>query len=287
MTSQHSDFQDPIYTIKADLIESAITPNRLKGQNFLISPTTRDRIAALAKEQTCTQTIEIGPGTGILTAALVKTKKDLLALELEEGFVRLLKRRFQSFPGFHIIQTDAVKYLKSPDRTADNPRSLTCNLPYSISSPVLTCMAENPERYPEGVLLLQKEVVERVVAEPGDTQRGALSVLVQSQYNVRRAFNVKPSHFHPAPKVDSAVLVMKRNTSNYQFNWRRLQWFVHACFGQRRKTIYNNLKNYVEKSLLTRILQENGIEQTVRPQELDTHTFINLLKLLEEHRNDC
>ncbi|MCD4653983.1 16S rRNA (adenine(1518)-N(6)/adenine(1519)-N(6))-dimethyltransferase RsmA [bacterium] len=268
---------DPICSLRSDLQKIGLKPNRLKGQNFLLSPKTRDRIADIANLSDDSAVLEIGPGTGILTWALLKYSSDILAVELEQKMFELLQQRFGNICGFQAVKGDALVLLRKS--LIAKPRKVVSNLPYAISSPVLLTMAADPERFPGGVLLLQKEVVDRVTAKPGDGDRSVLSVLVQHSFEAVRMFNVKASKFYPRPKVDSAVIKLYPRDIKHEVSWEVFVKTLHLCFSSRRKTIFNNLRSRWNSEFVSQLLKIADVESGLRPQDLSGEAFIKIASL--------
>lgn len=286
MTSSqdHLDAIDPVRTLKSDLLECGIRPNRLKGQNYLISQRVRDRIVDCAMLVPDDSVLEIGAGTGILTWALAARSRDVWAVEQEQAAVEFLRRRFEVYPGVRIIDGDGLDVLRSlAVEEGAKSRKIISNLPYSISSPVLMVMADHPHRFPCGVFLLQREVVERVVAPAGSSDRSALSVLIQLRYDTRQALTVKASHFRPVPRVDSAVLVMHRRGWTAEIDWHTIRNLVMVLFRHRRKTVFNNLREELGDDLAARLLQASGINAQTRAQDLPGESFIHLSERMSQH----
>jgi len=279
---EFQDVKDPIFTLKSDLIQAGIKPNRLKGQNFLISPVTRDRIAETGKNLPGKNILEIGPGTGILTWALLKIGLHITVIELEPTMAQLLRTKFRNV-NLQVLEMDAMEYLRTqepPAETADT--KLICNLPYAISSPVVLHLARFSESYSGAVILLQKEVVERIAAPPGDSNRCALSVLVQHRFVARRVFNVKATQFQPPPKVASAVVELKNLNKTPDVPWNAFEKTVYGCFSQRRKTIFNNLRKTLQIKNVDKLLKTAGIEKHLRPQDLPVSDFETLAALIQD-----
>jgi 16S rRNA (adenine1518-N6/adenine1519-N6)-dimethyltransferase len=268
---------DPVYCLKSDLRNCAVKPNRLKGQNFLISSRVRDYIANVANLSETESVIEIGPGTGILSWALAAKNRNMTLVESESSLVELLTNRFKMLDYVTVIEGDGLHYLKRL-AVADTEQShkIVSNLPYSLSSPVLMIMAEHPDVFNGAVLLLQKEVVDRVIASPRDTERSALSVIIQLRFVVRKVLNVKSTHFQPVPRVDSAVLTMASNKTETTVPWNYLVKTVHQMFTHRRKTLFNNLKKIMSDAMAQTILLASGIDMDKRAQELTIEQFVNL-----------
>lgn len=277
------EITDPIKTLSDDLRSAGIRPNRKKGQNYLISPKARNRIVDLADISPDDCILEIGPGTGILTWALARNAGRLISVENETSMASLLQERFSGYRNVSIVRDDGLKVMQRlADADADKTLKIVSNLPYGITSPVLLLMCAHPSVYPRGILLLQKEVVDRVVAGPGDSQRSALSVLVQSRFTVKRAFQVKATAFRPQPRVDSAMLTMACSDKLSTVTWDTFSKVVFQCFGQRRKTILNNLKASWSVETAETAMDRLGLIPTLRPQDLELEAFLSIAEYWNE-----
>ncbi len=272
-----NEIPDPVFSVKTDLEQCAIKPNRLKGQNFLISSRVRDYIANVANLTETDSVIEIGPGTGVLTWALAHKTTNLTLVESERSLAALLKKRFKILDKVNVICGDGLQFLRKLVTEHNHHKwKIVSNLPYSISSPVLMTMADNPEIFEGGVLLLQKEVVDRVTATPMDPERSAISVILQLRYSVRKVLNVKSSQFRPAPGVDSAVLTLNPGGESLSVPWHYLIRTVQEMFVHRRKTLLNNLKKCMSNAMAETVLLASGIEMDKRAQELTLKQFVKL-----------
>lgn len=220
---------------------------RALGQHFLRDAALARAIvetARLTREDLC---VEIGPGDGALTFLLAERAGRLLALEVDDGLIARLRTRLAPFAHAEIRQADARSFEYSTlPALKPSPAGrvvVVGNLPYSASKPILERLVEARAAVSEMVLTLQKEVAERVAAEPGGKRYGALSVLTQLYCEVRLAMTIPPGAFRPPPKVDSAVLHLRvlaapRVPVGDEAKFHRL---VKAAFGQRRKTLANAL----------------------------------------------
>lgn len=212
------------------------------GQHFLHSPTILDRIArhVRAAARHCDLVVEIGAGAGPLTRRLVDLGLRVVAVEIEPRLVEQLR---SACPGVDIVQADVLEVdfaRLMPERAV-----VAGNLPYYITSPILRRLCDAAERVSEAILLVQKEVALRVVAEPGGRDFGFLSVLCQAHARPEMLFSVPPGAFRPPPKVTSAVVRLEMEP-------RWVEWgvpdrdeflrFVQLCFHQKRKTLRNNLQ---------------------------------------------
>ena len=233
-------------------------PSKRLGQHFLRDQRTIHRIIEALAPKPDETIIEIGPGTGALTSVLVERAGRLIAVEFDNKLTPLLNERFGSLPNFKLVMADALTVdfcaQISPARTA----RLVANLPYNISTAILQRLIAQRACLEEMVLMLQREVVERVLAPAGTTDRGFISVVVEAYCETEKLFDVAPGAFRPPPKVWSNVMRLKLRTRiNADVADQNLLWeTVSAGFAQKRKTILNNLRN--ASGRLQEILKRNG-----------------------------
>lgn len=243
LTKRKKHYKTPI---NRQLQSYGFSPLKRFSQNFL----TDERVAGKiidALELTADDTvIEIGPGLGILTERLLDTGAKVLAIEIDKGFADILDKRFGNRDNFEkIICQDALK-VSYTELSAKYGRKfkVVSNLPYNISTPMIFKLLDEREVLSLLVLMLQKEVAQRIVSQPDAKEYGVLSVFVQLLADVRIEFNVPPSCFYPAPKVYSSVVrfdILQRprvEVDDMEF----FKKVVKASFGQRRKTLFNALK---------------------------------------------
>jgi len=204
------------------------------GQHFLIRQSILERIAAAACPRREPLVIEIGPGKGALTGRLLARADRVVAIELDGYLAGHLREKFPE--RLEVLQADVLE----TDLNQWGPAVVAGNLPYYISTAILSRVLAPPSLLARGVFLVQKEVAERVTAAPGSRDYGYLSVESQLYADVRILFEVNPSAFHPPPKVDSALIAYKlRGVEAPATDFLK---FVRMCFRQKRKTIRNNLK---------------------------------------------
>ena len=233
-------------------------PSKRLGQHFLRDPRTIQRIIdALAPKDNET-IIEIGPGTGALTSELVKRGARVVAVEFDNKLTPLLTERFSDFPNFKLVMADALTTDFCAAILPARAARLVANLPYNISTAILQKLIAQRECLDEMVLMLQREVVERVLAPPGTTDRGFISVLVEAYCETEKLFDVAPGSFRPPPKVWSSVMRLKfRPQINAESTDETLLWeVVSAGFAQKRKTMLNNLRHATGR--LQDVLKRNG-----------------------------
>ena len=233
-------------------------PSKRLGQHFLRDQRTIQRIIdALAPEANET-IIEIGPGTGALTSELVKHAGRVVAVEFDNKLAPLLSERFTDFPNFKLVMADALTTDFCAEILPARSARLVANLPYNISTAILQRLISQRECLSEMVLMLQREVVERVLAPAGTTDRGFISVLVEAYCETEKLFDVAPGAFRPPPKVWSSVMRLKfRPRIGTDLKDADLLWAtVSAGFAQKRKTILNNLR--AASGRLHEVIQRNG-----------------------------
>ena len=224
---------------------TAHRPQKRFGQNFLTNQSIINRIIASLDPQPGETIIEIGPGEGALTRPLLERKSRVVAIEFDDNLIPSLEQRFSGNENFHLVHADALTTdfceIIRPSSTA----RVVANLPYNVSTAILQRLIEQRACVTEMVLMLQREVVDRITAAPGSSERGYLSVLVEAYCETEKLFDVAPGSFRPAPKVWSSVVrVTPRLGSAAQVKDEKLLWrIVSAGFAQRRKTILNNIRN--------------------------------------------
>lgn len=221
------------------------TAKRRLGQNFLVDRGVVDRIIATVSPRPDETIIEIGPGSGALTARLLEQTGRLVAIEFDRDLVPSLRERFAGAANFHLVEGDA---LTTDFCTAIAPASkarVVANLPYNIATAVLQRLIGQRSCLSEMTLMLQREVVDRITAAAGATERGYLSVLVEAYCEAEQLFDVAPQAFRPVPKVWSTVVNLRvRPGIGADVKDEALLWqVVSAGFAQRRKTILNNLRD--------------------------------------------
>lgn len=247
------------------------------GQHFLVSAKAVSLIVDAFQE--IEGILEIGPGPGVLTSPLAEKGHRVIALELDP---RMLEVLGESAPSAEVRQTDALKSdLAQILAELPEPRGLVSNLPYYITGPLLTRISEARGSFSKAVLMMQREVAERVVAKPKTPARGSLSVYLQLQFQIRLVAQVPAGAFLPPPKVDSTVLeflpIGGQNITDATFRLIRLG------FAQPRKTLANNLANgyHQERADMLALLDRAGLGEKARPQELTNEEWLRLGELVE------
>lgn len=234
-----------------------MNPHPLKrlGQHFLKDPRTVQRIVEALAPRSDETIVEIGPGTGALTAALLARAGRVVAVEFDQKLEPLLRERFAGFDNFKLVMGDALTTDFCSEIQPARQARLSANLPYNISTAILQRLLAQRSCITEMIVMLQREVVERILAPPGSSERGFLSVLVEAYAETEKLFDVAPGAFRPPPKVWSSVmrLTFRHSTiQNEDLFWET----VSAGFAQKRKTILNNLRH--ASGHLQGVLQRNG-----------------------------
>ena len=233
-------------------------PSKRLGQHFLRDQRTIQRIIDALAPKANETIIEIGPGTGALTSELVKHAGRVVAVEFDNKLATLLSERFSDFSNFKLVMGDALTTNFCAEILPARSARLVANLPYNISTAILQKLISQRECLEEMVLMLQREVVDRVLAPAGTSDRGYISVLVEAYCETEKLFDVAPGAFRPPPKVWSSVMRLKfRPRIDTDFKGADLLWAtVSAGFAQKRKTILNNLRN--TSGPLQESLKRNG-----------------------------
>jgi len=236
------------------------------GQNFLIDSQIIERIVATIAPNAKDNLIEIGPGKGALTLPLLEHLNEMNVIEIDRDLIALLEA--QNHQKLSVIEADALKF--DFGQLKDKAR-IVGNLPYNISSPLLFHLLTHRRNVIDMTFMLQKEVVDRIVAPHGSKTYGRLSVMMQAFFDVELMFSVPKESFDPQPKIESAIIYFKPRTDAALSESTLLEKVVNAAFSQRRKTLRNCLK-----SILTQ--EQTDIDLSRRAEMLSVDEFINLTK---------
>ena len=244
------------------------------GQNFLVDQNIIENIVAAIAPQPGQNLVEIGPGQGAITGPLLEKCSALNVVELDRDLIPILENKFQQYPGLTIHQGDALKTDFEQFYKEGKPLRVIGNLPYNISTPLLFHLLSFNRQICDMYFMLQKEVVERLGATPGEKHYGRLSVMVQYHCKVQPLFLVPPTAFRPAPKVESAIVQLRpyEEPPHLASNFSVFSKLVRTCFQQRRKTIKNSLKLFLD----TEQVDQLNIDLTLRPEKLSVAEFVQL-----------
>lgn len=266
------------YNIKAD---------KSLGQNFLISDEVVDGIVESANIEKEDIVIEIGPGLGVLTNLLLQKSNNVIAVELDQRMVSILKDRFKEKDNFTIIHEDILKVDLAKiinERKSSNSRvKVVANLPYYISTPIIMKLLENNEIIDEIIVMVQKEVGDRLTAKTGERLAGAITYAVSYYSNASKVIDVPKESFIPSPKVESVVIKLELKKNVQEENKELLFKIIKSAFAQRRKTLENALINgkiVTSKERIQEIFDKLGIEKNVRGENLSLEQYESLCKII-------
>ena len=253
------------------------------GQNFLIDRNYIRKIVDSLDSTESDTVIEIGPGRGAITEHLVESGANVIAIELDRDLVPKLREQFSERANFTVVEADATEVdlstlLKDQSsKVRDQKAKLVANLPYYISTPILQHISSQKHLFKTLVLMFQKEVVDRITAKPGDSERGFLTVIVEASFRVDKLFDVPPNAFRPVPKVISSVARFTPKEAAID-NHEQLRKLVSTAFSQKRKTIFNNLKNVYPAA--ERSLEAAGVDPQLRAESLTLDEWLSLAEEL-------
>ena len=277
---------------KAVLERHGFTFKKSFGQNFLTDTNILQKIVDTAEIDDQVNVIEIGPGIGALTEFLAERAAQVMAFEIDHRLVPILADTLRDFDNVTVVNEDILKVdlaqhiqnFKNPDL----PIKVVANLPYYITTPILMHLIESGIPFSEFVVMMQKEVADRISAQPNTKAYGSLSIAVQYYMTAKVAFIVPRTVFVPAPNVDSAILKMVRRpepavaVEDEKFFFK----VSKASFTHRRKTLWNNLTGYFGKTeevkdKLTKALDRAGLSPSVRGEALGLEEFASLADALK------
>jgi 16S rRNA (adenine1518-N6/adenine1519-N6)-dimethyltransferase len=261
------------------------------GQNFLQAPSIVQRIVKAANLSQEDKVLEIGPGLGILTTQLLPATKEVLALELDESLIPTLQENLEKeltpedIKRLTILHQDALKFDPTTHKTTSKDYKIVANIPYYITSPLITHFLTSANPPKSLTLLVQKEVAEKICAQTPsqpNLKQSILSIQTQLYANPHLAFGVPAKHFSPKPRVDSAVIHLEAfETPKYKHPERILQ-LAKSAYSQRRKKLSNTLKNFPE---LTALPEFDNFKD-LRPEHLTLEDWDKLAEQIAPHLTD-
>jgi 16S rRNA (adenine1518-N6/adenine1519-N6)-dimethyltransferase len=254
--------------VRALLDANALRPRRSLGQNFLVDANTARRIVRLAGIDATSNVLEIGPGLGSLTLALADCAARVLALEVDERLVRVVREVANDTPNVEIVHGDALEWPLDPN-LGDAEWTCVSNLPYNVATPVVIRLLEGAPGVTRVLVMVQREVGERLAAQPGSSSYGAVSVKVAYHGEARVVGTVPPTVFLPRPKVESALVLIDRRSAPAVDvpSYDDLFSLVRAGFGQRRKMLRRALAP-VLGDRTEAVLTAAGVAPTERAEHL-------------------
>ncbi len=269
---------------RAILRAAGLAPKKSFGQNFLVAEGVARKIAEAAvpeSEVGHAVVVEIGAGTGALTAELAKRAARVIAIERDRDLVPLLRDALRDAPNVEVLEADA----KAIDYAAlsEEPIVLTGNLPYQLTGALLERVTELAPRLRRVVFMVQLEVQERLVAKPGTKEYGALTVFVSAAFDVVRVMRVSPGSFFPQPDVTSAVVALTPRAERIE-ETPRFRALVHGAFEKRRKTLRNAWRGIASDEDIARAASAASISLDARGETLDAAAFDAMARALDQRR---
>jgi len=257
------------------------------GQNFLLDSTVLDRIVEVAEIEN--GVLEVGPGFGVLTKHLAETGKKVVSVEIDRRLLPVLDYTLEGFDNVTVLEKDIMKTdirALIEEEFSGKEISVAANLPYYITTPIITGLIEAKLPFKNIVVMVQKEVAQRICAKPGKKDYGSITVLCQYYTKPEMVCIVPAGSFYPPPKVDSAVLRMKMLPEPAVTVKDEKMFFrvVKAAFAQRRKTLLNCLQSgfSADKETISNVLESIGISPQIRGEKLDISEFARIADALFE-----
>lgn len=269
------------------LAERNLKARKRFGQNFLTDPAVAARIAATLPPHA--HVVEIGGGTGTLTAALLETAAHVTVLEIDCDLTTLLQERFAGAPQLTIVSGDALQFdFSARLRAHAGPRAIVGNLPYNITTPLLERIFDSAHDWDTAVLMVQREYARRLTARPATPAYGSLTLFATHFCSLQKVFDVGAAGFYPAPNVASTVVRLTPRPRGEQTvsDERLLLRLIRAAFAHRRKTLVNSLldespgENGATRNLVETALAQADLDLRVRAERLSLHDFSRLSEAL-------
>jgi 16S rRNA (adenine1518-N6/adenine1519-N6)-dimethyltransferase len=270
-------------------------PRKQFGQHWLRSDKALNQIVQAAELGKRDRVLEIGPGTGILTRQLLQLAEAVVAVEIDRDLCELLAKKLGKNENFLLLQGDFLSLnLENLLATApafQNPNKVVANIPYNITGPILekllgTIAAPNQKPLESIVLLVQKEVADRLYAKPGSRAYGALSIRVQYLATCELIAPVPARAFQPPPKVDSAIVRLRPQIAIPAPDPKYLDALVRMGFASKRKMLRNNLKAIVEPTRLSQLLEQLNVNPQARAEDLGVAEWVALSNVLKDQKGD-
>lgn len=255
------------------------------GQNFLVDQSVPRDIVDGADVGPDDLVIEIGPGVGTLTAQLLKIAKRVVAIELDDTLIPILTEELGGYPNFNLIHNDALKVDFDEVIGDEQSVKLVANLPYYVTTPIIVKLLKEKHKFKSLTIMIQKEVAERMNAEPGNKDYGALTLLVQYYCNTKIVRKVPPTCFIPRPKVDSIVIRLdKLDEPKVKVDNEKLFFdIIRNSFNMRRKTLWNGVKSIgPAKEKLEAAFEKAGVDPKRRGETLTIQEFATLSNCINE-----
>lgn len=266
--------------IREALIHAGVMPSKQLGQNFLIDPNMARWIVAQLEITADDAVVEVGPGTGSLSEHLVGKVRKLILIEFDARLAEALKHQYRNDPSVEVHHADGAKF-DGRQLFKHRPLKFLGNLPYSCGGAILKNLLSRPHPFERAVIMLQKEVIDRLGAKPGTKDYGILSLRTQANWEVKSLRTVPPDAFYPQPKIDSSVAVLTPRIGGLPtFDYRLFDELIRRGFAQRRKQLKKQLPDGPPWEDIT---AELGVTATVRGEELTLAQWVDLTRAYDPH----
>ncbi len=273
----------PLPPLREVIARYGLSASKALGQNFLFDENLLDRIAAVPGSLAGQQVLEVGPGPGGLTRALLRAGAKVTAIEMDRRCLPALAEVEAAFPGkLRVIEGDALKI--DPASLFDGPYAIVANLPYNVGTALFTGWLTGeawPPQWTSLTLMFQEEVARRIIAEPDTSAYGRLAVLAQWRSRARLAMKVHRSAFTPPPKVMSAIVHVEPAEAPVGVSMKMLERLTEAAFGQRRKMLRQSVKGLPGAIAA---LETLGIDPQRRAETLSVNEFVTVARVLTSNR---
>lgn len=273
MTEDIPAWEDPRRTMK----RYGLTPKRRFSQNFLVSRHAVDSIVRAVDPAPGQRCVELGPGLGTLTAALLREGAEVVAIDQDRDMLRVLQTELGHVDRLTLQEGDAAT-ADLAELATDGPISVVGNLPYAITGAILRNLTAHRDHIARAVIMVQREVGLRLAAEPGSKTYGAATVFAQAAFRIETVLKVSRGSFHPPPKVDSVVLRLSPDAAPRARETDAFRAIVKAAFGRRRKTLRNALSSL---SGAEQALHDAGIDSKRRAETLSVEELAELARVWE------
>jgi 16S rRNA (adenine1518-N6/adenine1519-N6)-dimethyltransferase len=264
--------------IKQLILENNFNFKKKYGQNFLVDSNVLNKIVALADIKEKTLVIEIGVGSGNLTKKIARYAKNVIGYEIDESLKPIISESLGEFTNIKVIYDDFLKRNLLKDLNDFNYSNIyvIANLPYYITTPIISKLIEDNISVDKMILMVQKEVADRISAKPDNKDYNSLTIFINYYFNVHKLFDVSKNVFIPKPNVDSTVIELEKKDSQYEVDDEELFFkIVRDSFTQKRKNLRNNLKNY-NLQKIDEVLKKHNLDLTVRAEHLTIEEFIEI-----------
>lgn len=256
-------------------------PKKSLGQNYLVDKNVLLKIEEIADLKPSDLVIEVGTGFGFLTSFLAGRVKNVITIEKDKTVYDLVEQKFQELQNVKFICKDALD-INFGDIVGDDKFKFISNLPYSVASKIILSLIECSNSFTSLVVMLQKEVGQRICSNPNSKQYGAFSVIIQSYFDVKIAHTVSPNSFWPKPDVDSVIIKMVPRKEKIVSDRDRpvFNEVVKKAFQTRRKKMINNLKSLKDPNVLIKIFEKLDLNTNTRAEQLGLNDYVALTKEL-------